>query len=125
VKSKLALVLGVLLVLSFVFAGCATGGGYIRSAQAETVAEAKDSSEDTPVRLQGKIVRRLNDHKYLFSDDTGSITLEINYWIWRGLFIDENDTVEIIGEVDVRGDKKNVHELNVKSIKKLYKDDGK
>jgi uncharacterized protein YdeI (BOF family) len=66
-KSKLALVLGVLLVLGFVFASCATGGGYRRSAQVETVAEAKDSSEDTPVRLQGKIVRRLNDHKYLFS----------------------------------------------------------
>jgi uncharacterized protein (TIGR00156 family) len=113
------------LVLGFVLAGCATGGGYRRSAQVETVADAKVSSEDTPVRLQGKIVRRLNDHKYLFSDDTGSITVEINYWIWHGLFVDENDMIEIIGEVDVRGDNRRVHELNVRSIKKLYEESGK
>jgi uncharacterized protein (TIGR00156 family) len=71
------------------------------------------------VILQGKIERRLDDDKYLFSDDTGSITVEINFWVWNGLSVDANDTVEITGEVDIRGDKEKVHELDVKSIKKL------
>jgi uncharacterized protein YdeI (BOF family) len=37
----------------------------IAYAQVRTVAEAKNSPDDTPVQLRGKIERRFNDHKYL------------------------------------------------------------
>jgi uncharacterized protein (TIGR00156 family) len=118
-KGKLALTLGVLLAAGFVLTACATGGGYKGAAQVRTVAEAKNSPDDTPVQLRGKIERRFSGDKYLFSDDTGSITAEINFWVWRGLSVDENDTVEITGEVDVNGDREKVHELDVERITKL------
>ena len=117
-KGKLALVLGVLLVFGFVFAGCVTSG-YKGPVEAKTVAEAKASGDDTLVRLQGKIERRLEDDKYLFSDSTGSITTEINFWAWRGLSVDENDMVEITGEFDLSERNVDRSKIDVKSIKKI------
>lgn len=100
--SALALILGVsgnaLAQQNF---GVANAGGYTGpSAAAMTVAEAKKLSDDTPVVLVGKIEKSLGGEKYLFTDNTGSVTVEIDNDDWRGLNVSDKDTVEIRGEVD-------------------------
>jgi uncharacterized protein (TIGR00156 family) len=68
--------------------------------EAITVADAKNLRDDSPVVLRGKIERFLGDEKYLFSDDSGTITVEIDNRLWTGLSVNQNDIVEISGEVD-------------------------
>jgi uncharacterized protein (TIGR00156 family) len=65
-----------------------------------TVETAKGLRDEYPVVLRGKIERFLGDEKYLFTDETGSIIVEIDNRLWRGISVDQNDTVEITGEVD-------------------------
>ncbi|GHV93733.1 protein YgiW [Spirochaetia bacterium] len=92
------------------------GGGYNGPGLAViTVAEARNLSDDSPVKLRGNIVQFLGDKKYLFQDSSGTITVEISPKIWGGLTVDQNDVVEITGEID-----KNFRkiEVEVKSIKK-------
>jgi uncharacterized protein (TIGR00156 family) len=81
-----------------------------------TVDTAKWLRDDYPVVLRGKIERFLGDEKYLFIDETGSIIVEIDDRLWRGVSVDQNDTVEITGEVD-RGFTKT--EIEASSIKKI------
>jgi uncharacterized protein (TIGR00156 family) len=81
-----------------------------------TVDAAKGLRDDYPVVLRGKIERSLGDEKYLFTDETGSIIVEIDNRLWRGLSVDQNNTVEITGEVD-RGFTR--IEIEASSIKKI------
>jgi uncharacterized protein (TIGR00156 family) len=81
-----------------------------------TVAEVKNLRDDSPVILRGKIEKSLGDEKYLFTDSTGTITVEIDNRLWNGISVNQNDTVEIRGEVDK--DLKGV-EIEAKSIKKI------
>jgi uncharacterized protein (TIGR00156 family) len=85
-------------------------------ANAVTVETAKSMRDDTPVTLRGKLEQFLGDEKYLFTDDTGSIVIEIDNRLWRGISVDQNDTVEITGEID-KGFTK--IEVEASSIKKL------
>ncbi|MBE6448360.1 MAG: NirD/YgiW/YdeI family stress tolerance protein [Alphaproteobacteria bacterium] len=76
-------------------------GGYTGpSIAANTVAEALKLKDDTPVILNGKIEKSLGGEKYIFTDATGSVTVEIDNEDWRGLSVNEKDVVEIRGEVD-------------------------
>jgi uncharacterized protein (TIGR00156 family) len=98
-KKRLVFAAG-LLALTF-FAAHAQQGGYKGpGAVAITVAEAKNLRDDSPVILRGKIERFLGDEKYLFSDDTGNITIEIDNKVWGTLSVDQNDLVEVTGEID-------------------------
>ncbi len=65
-----------------------------------SVAEALKMSDDTPVALVGSIEKSLGHEKYLFKDQTGSITIEIDDKDWRGLQVTPQDTIEVIGEID-------------------------
>ncbi|MDR1046986.1 MAG: NirD/YgiW/YdeI family stress tolerance protein [Treponema sp.] len=105
-----------LLVLVGLSANAQQGGYRGPGAVAITVSEAKGLRDDTPVILQGRIERFLGDEKYLFSDDTGNIIIEIDHRVWGNLSIDENETIEINGEIDgkFRG-----NEVEVRSIRKL------
>ncbi|MDR3352913.1 MAG: NirD/YgiW/YdeI family stress tolerance protein, partial [Zoogloeaceae bacterium] len=67
---------------------------------ASTVADARTLPDDARVVLQGHITRALGDEKYLFSDKTGEIVVEIDDKLWRGQRVEVKDTVEIRGEVD-------------------------
>jgi uncharacterized protein (TIGR00156 family) len=92
-------------------------GGYKGpGAVAITVAEAKNLRDDTPVTLRGKIERFLGDEKYLFSDSTGKIVIEIDNKIWGNLSVDENEAVEINGEIDKE---LRENEVEVKTIRKI------
>lgn len=65
-----------------------------------TVAEALKLGDDTAVVLEGKIEKSLGKEKYVFSDNTGSVTVEIDNEDWRGQKVTPNDTVVIQGEID-------------------------
>jgi len=74
---------------------------------------------DAPVLLQGKILKSLGNEKYLFSDNSETITIEIDDKLWGELSVGENDTVEISGEVDKERFSK--VEIEVNGIKKVVK----
>ncbi|MDD3025799.1 MAG: NirD/YgiW/YdeI family stress tolerance protein [Aliarcobacter skirrowii] len=76
-------------------------GGFIGSSAVKvTVKEAKELKDDTPVVLEGNIIKHLEKDKYIFKDNTGEIKIEIDEDDWGGLIISEEDTVIIYGEVD-------------------------
>ncbi len=85
--------------------------------KAISVKEAKGLKDDTPVLLQGKILRSLGNEKYLFSDNSETITIEIDDKLWGDLSVSENDKVEISGEVDKERFSK--VEIEVNGIRKL------
>jgi uncharacterized protein (TIGR00156 family) len=106
-----------IVILTFVGAQVNAQEGYRGpGADVVTVEEAKGLRDDYPVVLRGKIERFLGDEKYLFTDETGSIIVEIDNRLWRGFSVDQNDTVEIGGEVD-RGFTR--VEIEASSIKKI------
>jgi uncharacterized protein (TIGR00156 family) len=77
-----------------------TGPGALAQLTPATVSEAKKLRDNTPVALRGKIVRAVRKEKYEFSDDSGTIIVEIDREVWRGISVDENTPVEIRGHVD-------------------------
>jgi uncharacterized protein (TIGR00156 family) len=115
-KTKHFICLVGLLALVGLNAPAQQGGYKGPGAVAITVAEAKNLRDDTPVILQGKIERFLGNEKYLFSDDTGNMVIEIDNKVWGDLSVDENEVVEISGEIDreFRG-----NEVEVSSIRKI------
>lgn len=70
------------------------------SAESVTAVEAQKLSDDTPVIMTGKIEKALGGEKYQFRDETGTVVIKIDDKDWRGVKVDETDTVEIRGEVD-------------------------
>lgn len=68
-----------------------------------TVVEALALPDDSRVRLVGYIVRSLGDEEYEFSDETGTIVVEIDDDEWNGLEVTPNDRVELAGEIDDEG----------------------
>lgn len=84
------------------------------SVEKATVAQAKEMKDDTHVILQGYIESSLGDEDYMFKDETGTIRVEIDHDVWRGLDVTPNDKVEIQGEVDTHFYKPT--EIDVKRI---------
>lgn len=65
-----------------------------------TVDQVKGMDDDSMVWVEGNIIQKNGDEKYLFQDATGSIIVEIDDGAWRGLVVGPTDTVRIYGEVD-------------------------
>ena len=84
------------LVLSFAAMAQYTGP----TGTVTTVKEALNMPDHTPVILTGKIEKYLGDEMYRFSDETGTIDVEIDEDIWRYFSVSAEDTVVITGEVD-------------------------
>lgn len=83
----------------------------------ETVADAKDKSDDTLVVLQGQIVKALGDDKYQFTDETGEIILDIDQDDFDGVTVTAGEIIQITGDVDKEMMKPT--EVDVKLIKKI------
>ncbi|MDL2285916.1 NirD/YgiW/YdeI family stress tolerance protein [Desulfococcaceae bacterium OttesenSCG-928-F15] len=67
----------------------------------KTVADIlKNPVDDEDVILQGKILRKLKKDKYIFSDGTGEIRVEIDREEFRGQRVTDTTLVEIAGEVE-------------------------
>lgn len=78
-----------------------TAGGFVGGSETiVTVKQVKEMRDDVPVIVQGNIVQRMGDEKYLFEDSTGSITVEIDNKDWRSQTVTPSDTVKLYGEVD-------------------------
>jgi uncharacterized protein (TIGR00156 family) len=80
--------------------GAPAGGADGPTMEPITVAEAVKSNDDTDVLLHGSIVRGAGDGKYIFKDQTGEVTVEIDDWIWPEGGVSPEDEVWILGEVD-------------------------
>ena len=65
-----------------------------------TVAEAAGLADDSPVRLEGFIVRAMGDEKYEFRDDTGTLIVEIDDDDWRGVDVTPELKVQLHGEIE-------------------------
>jgi uncharacterized protein (TIGR00156 family) len=115
-KMKYLICLVGLLVSVGLSANVQPGGYKGPGATTATVAEARNLRDETPVILQGKIERSLGDEKYLFSDGTGSIVIEIDDRVWGVLSVDENEVVEINGEIDSKFRR---NEVEVRTIRKI------
>ena len=59
----------------------------------------ENPKDDQDVVVQGRLVRKLGDEKYMFSDGSGEIVVEIDDDDFQGA-VDEKTVVELHGEVD-------------------------
>jgi uncharacterized protein (TIGR00156 family) len=89
------------------------------TAAPSTVAEVlKSGYDDQRVVLRGQILRRVYGDKYIFSDGTGEIRVDIDQEEWPvGQPINDKTNVEIIGKVDT--DWGRVTEVDVKVLRVL------
>ncbi|MBO7536897.1 MAG: NirD/YgiW/YdeI family stress tolerance protein [Alphaproteobacteria bacterium] len=95
------------------------------SSAIKTVSDIKrgDMEKKAWVTVRGNIVEQRSKDKYLFKDSTGEIVVEIDDEYWSDVKVNENDEVELSGEVD-KGYFK--IELDVKSpVKKLQRPEEK
>ena len=65
-----------------------------------TVEQVKGMNDNSKVWVEGAIIQKNGDEKYMFQDSTGSIMVEIDDDAWHGLVVGPTDTVRIFGEVD-------------------------
>ncbi len=102
--------LGVTLASSSVMAqytgSSAPRGGFqgpgAASGQTVTVSNVlRTPIDDQRVTLRGNIIRRIGGDKYVFSDGTGEIRVDIDDSEWPAEPVNEKTTVEIIGKIDV------------------------
>ena len=87
------------------------------SVSIESVEDVKTKSDDTIVVMQGQIAKALGDEKYLFTDKTGEIIIEIDNEDFDGMTVSAGEIIEITGEVDK--DLMKPAKVDVKSIKKI------
>lgn len=100
------------------FQGASSAGGYTGPSaanRANTVAAIlKNPVDDQRVILCGNITRHIGGDKYMFSDGTGEIRVDIDDHEFPPQPINEKTTVEIRGEVDT--DFLQFSEVDVKSM---------
>lgn len=76
-------------------------GGFVSGDEViVTVAQINEMRDDVPVIVKGKILQRVGDEKYIFEDETGKITVEIDDDDWRGQTISPENVVKLYGDVD-------------------------
>jgi len=71
----------------------------------KTVDDALNANDETPVRLDGQIVKQIGKKDFLFKDASGKA--------WNGETIAPQDNIQIIGKVDKEWNKT---EVDVKQI---------
>jgi len=77
---------------------------YVGPGSSPVVSTVKDvlasAADDTRVELVGRITEKVGPEKYLFSDGTGSIRVEIEAEDFPNVRIDDNTRVRLRGEVE-------------------------
>lgn len=119
------LVLTVMLVVLMVVPGLAlaqyseTRGGYVGPVETVSALDAKEMRDDMPVILKGVIESYLGDEKYIFSDASGSLILEIDDdFDWAGQTVGPDDVVLVYGEIE-----RDFKEFKVE-VSRIVKEDG-
>ncbi|WP_426150441.1 NirD/YgiW/YdeI family stress tolerance protein [Pseudomonas sp. DC3000-4b1] len=91
--------------------GQAANTGATAATAVETVKAALSAAEDTPVVLEGRIVKKLavagKDNRYEFTDGKDSIQLDIDSDKWPA-DINDQQRVRLFGEVDLDHGKQEV-----------------
>lgn len=77
------------------------------------VADASNMAEDTIIYIQGNLTQSLGDEMYIFSDDSGNITVEIDDDLMKGQTFTPNMAVIITASIDKEG---NVTSLDAEEI---------
>ena len=77
------------------------------------VADASNMAEDTIIYIQGNLTQSLGDEMYIFSDDSGNITVEIDDDLIQGQTFTPNMAVIITASIDKEG---NVTSLDAEEI---------
>ncbi len=76
-------------------------GGFVDTAETIfTIDQVNGMRDDAYVVVQGNIIRRQGDEKYILRDQSGTITIEIDDDDWNGVTVTPDDVVKIYGEVD-------------------------
>lgn len=76
-------------------------GGFVDESETIiTVDQAKNMRDDSYVVVQGNIAKRTGSDKYLFQDETGTVTIEIDDDDWNGVTVTPTDTIKIHGKMD-------------------------
>ena len=102
VFSKVAVIAGLVGATTFAVANTtAVNQQALAPTQITTVKQALTLKNDTPVQLQGYVVKATSDEKYQFSDQTGRITVDIDDDLWQGQPVSAKTPVTIIGEIDI------------------------
>lgn len=98
----------------FVFgnANAADAGKQINKSVTQ-VADASNMAEDTIIYIQGNLTQSLGDEMYIFTDDSGNITVEIDDDLMQGHTFTPNMAVIITASVDKEG---NVTSLDAEEI---------
>ena len=67
----------------------------------DTVKSVLDNARDDQiVALEGNIVKRIGNEKYLFRDATGEMRVEIDDEVFAGQRVDEKTKIRIVGEYE-------------------------
>lgn len=83
-----------------------------------SIIEALNLPDNSYVSVQGHIVKKLTDDKYIFQDKTGTMTVEIDNDRWAGVSsITKNDLI-LTGEIEK---KQSATCLDVESVQKVAK----
>ncbi|GMO60559.1 MAG: OB fold stress tolerance protein YgiW [Rickettsiales bacterium] len=114
---KIFISLAIMLILIMpVFAGYKGPTDANNTNDVISVEQAKHLEDDSRVVLRGKIDKHLEGKKYVFSDETGNINVDIDDKLWHGFSVDHTESVEIHGEVDKDSEK---IEIEVKTMQKI------
>ena len=70
------------------------------SASKTTIINALKMGNNSYVTVEGNILKRVSDDKYIFKDSTGSMTVEIDSDKWNGLTVNTQDKLELSGEIE-------------------------
>ncbi|MBL8417636.1 MAG: NirD/YgiW/YdeI family stress tolerance protein [Dechloromonas sp.] len=92
-----------------------SGAGQANSAVVTTVAAASKAAVDTPVLLEGRIIRQIARERYEFADATGTIVVEIDDEDLPREQFDDSTPLRIKGEVDRRWNQRQRY-IDVKSV---------
>lgn len=77
----------------------------------------KNPKDDADVTVQGHLLRKVRDEKYMFSDGSGEIVVEIDDDDFPRQPVDETTKVELVGEVDTS--RRRAPEIDVDTVRIL------
>ncbi len=103
---KKYILLTILVVASSIMAYATHATGGFKGPGAEinvstiTIAEALTKKDDTPVIIIGQIIRQIDDDTYVFQDESGTGSVEIDDEIWGDIIATPENIVILTGEVD-------------------------
>ena len=81
-----------------------------------TVADKILWKDDQQFFLKGKITKQLKKDKFLFTDGTGEVVLEIDDEDWDGVDIQQDEEFIVKAQVDVKSKSKGTKELEAIEI---------